>query len=347
MKTFHNQLVEKFFNGTCTPDEAEQVLDWLETPEGQEFLDVRLENDIKEWDEEKKPVEDPSKKGKTRFGDALDSEMLFRRIIDSLGWSRTPRRRSFLNPLFQVAALLCVISTASLFYFYSEKSSLEEMADVSVVFSTLDDQQKQITLRDGSVVWLNSRSELRIAGDFNSDKRTVALIGEAFFDVAHQPDKPFIIHAGASKIEVLGTSFNVKLTDTQTNVGVAVSEGKVRLSHADVKKFSQFVELERGHYGELNTESGQVLTDVNGIENYISWKNGRLVFESMSLEEVCLQLGRIYGTTCSFGDSTIKNRAPSTNFSSEGIDKTLSVIGLSLNLRYEKEAELIHWLNKK
>ena len=346
MKAFNKQLLEKFFKGTCTPDEAEQVLDWLETPEGQGYLDERLENEVSEWDEEEnKPPEHVPKKEKTGFGDALNSEMLFQRIIEQLGWYRKSRRQSYLKPLIQVAAFLCVIGAASLFYFYSAEKENETFQLTDVRFTTEENQQKQITLRDGSVVRLNSRSKLTVDGNYNEINRTVTLQGEAFFDVIHQPDKPFIVQAGASEIKVLGTSFNVKLTENQSSVGVAVTDGKVRLSHADRMKYSQSVVLEKGNYGELNTKGGQVLTDVNGIENYLFWKHGRLVFESMSMEEVCVQLGRIYGADCSFGDPSIKDRTITANFSSEGLDKTLSVIGLSLNLRYEQEAKLIHWFN--
>lgn len=348
MKVFNKQLIEKFFGGTCTPEEAEQVLDWLETSEGQEYLDERLENEVGEWDEEenKQPEYSP-KKEKTRFGDALDSEMLFQRIIDSLGWCKVPRLQTFLKPLIQVAAGLCVIAAASLFFSYSAEKVSKSPQITEIRFSTDENQQKQITLRDGSVVRLNSRSEIMIYDDYNQDDRSVILQGEAFFDVIHQPKKPFIIKAGASEIEVLGTSFNVKITDNNSSVGVAVTDGKVRLSHSDRKRFSQTVVLEKGYYGDLNSENGQILIDDTGIENYLSWKSGRLIFESMSMEKVCVQLGRIYGADCSFGDSIVKNRILTANFSSEDLNKTLSVIGLSLNLRYEKEAEFIYWYNKE
>lgn len=343
MKTFNKQLIEKFFGGTCTPDEAEQVLDWLETPEGQDYLDERLGKEIEEWDEEEgKPPDHSPKNNQSSLRDTLDSEVLFQRIIDRFGWYRKPRQRSFLKPLIQVAAVLCVISLASLFYFYSENKALKDEVDVPVVFFTNDDQQKQITLRDGSVVHMNSHSELKLAGDFNQENRSVTFIGEAYFDVAHQPDKPFIIHAGESEIEVLGTSFNVKLNSDQSEVGVAVTEGKVSLRHSeDLDK--QWELLEKGQFASLNITTREIHSNNYGIDNYLSWKHGRLVYDGMRMEVVCQQLGRLYEISCLFSDSTIKDRMLTANFSNESLEKVLSVIGKSLNLNYKMNDRVIHW----
>lgn len=343
LKTFNKQLIEKFLDGTCTPEDAEQVLDWLETPEGQDYLDERLGKEVEGWDDgESMPSVHSPNKEKARFGDRLDSEMLFKRIIDSLGWHRAPRRLSFLNPLFQIAAVLCVIAFASLFHIYSEHIALAGDPEVPIVFSTIEDQQKKITLRDGSIVHLNSLSELQIGGDFNQSNRTVKLKGEAFFDVIHQPNKPFIIHAGASKIEVLGTSFNVKLNSDLSEVGVAVIEGKVSLWHNEADE-AQKAFVEKGQFASLSTISGEIELDDYGIENYLAWKHGRLVFDGVRMDMVCQQIGRLYEISCLYSDSAIKDRKLTANFSSESLEKVLSVIGQSLNLSYEVNDRAILW----
>ena len=147
-------------------------------------------------------------------------------------------------------------------------------------------------------------------------------------------------------IEVLGTSFNVKVNSEETEVGVAVADGQVSLRHNEAAD-GQAVRLEKGQYGSLNTTTGEFYTDDYGVDNYLAWKSGRLVFKEMRMERVCRQLGRLYEISCTYSDPAIKNRKLTTDISSESLKKTLSVIEVSLDITYEKKNCAIHWINSK
>lgn len=329
-------LADKFFNDRCSPEEAENVLGWLETPDGQKYLDEKISKDFETLDDNNNSL----------YAFNIYSNKLFSRIlnrIEKVGFRRK-REVNFFTPFFQIAAGILIVITGSLFYLSDTQSNKSAEGSEVKIFVTGSDEQREIRLGDGTLIQMNRNSELAVSGDYMNRDRTVTLQGEAFFEVAHQPDNAFIIHSGPAEIEVLGTSFNVKLTDTQSKVGVAVSEGKVRLKHTDREKY---VILEKGHYGDLNAENGQLLVDKNGIENYLFWKHGRLVFDSMGMDEICLQLERIYGTKCVYDNSSVKNRTLTANFLSENLEKTLSVIGLSLGLEYEKKDEIIHWYSNE
>ncbi|WP_449436583.1 FecR family protein [Pedobacter steynii] len=109
-----------------------------------------------------------------------------------------------------MAAVLIIVST-SIVLFYNHSAQVNKDALPLVKFETRKGQKKQITLGDGTIVWLNSLSSLTLKNGFNDKTREVELTGEAYFDVAHKADKPFKVHTDQFDINVLGTAFNVKV----------------------------------------------------------------------------------------------------------------------------------------
>ena len=343
MKTFDKQLLDKFFDGSCSPGQAEEVMDWLDTSTGQEYLDKRLQDELEEWEIDGDKTRQNEKSSRVSDTDPLNSTLLFKKIMLSLGWnSLLPKRRLFIKPIIQIAATLLVIGTATLFYIHSESSNGDSTDLESVTYLTNYEHQKQITLRDGSEVRLNENSSLTIDQNYNRGERKVTLTGEAFFDVFHNPEKPFIVYTDRSVIEVLGTSFNVKLNSDHSKVGVAVTDGRVSLRHSGDGEDRKTL-LEKGQFASLNTITREIYIDGYGIDNYLVWKSGRLVFEQLTMLQVCTQLNRIYGLTCDFVGDGIQNRKLTANFSSTSVEKTLSVIAETLDLRYEVKDKQVVW----
>ena len=339
MEEFDKHLLDKFFNDSCTPEQAEQVLDWLDTTEGQEYLEERLQGEIEEYenDREKKSKTNASNKNQ------IDPAFLFNKIMLRLGWGSLKRKRTFfMKPIIQLAASILVIATATLFYLNIENSESDVVISETVIYMTNSDQQKLITLRDGSTVRLNSNSTLTIEHGYNVEKRMVSLEGEAFFDILHNPVKPFIVHSDKSIIEVLGTSFNVNLNSGQKEIGVAVIEGTVSLRHSETAT-EKAVFLKKGQYASLNSTTREIRIDNYGTDNYLAWKSGRFVFEQLTMTQVCIQLHRLYGVTCGFVGDKIENRELTADFSSKKVETTLSVIAATLDLRYEKRDDRVLW----
>src|SRR5699024_6039350 len=105
---------------------------------------------------------------------------------------------------------------------------------------------------------------------------------------------PFIIHTDYSEVEVLGTSFNVKLDRVSELVEVAVLEGRVSFKDSREGKTQQVI-LQQGEYAYLDLERSQIKTENFGVENYLAWKNNEFRFEQLTIEYVCVQLSRFYG----------------------------------------------------
>lgn len=149
--------------------------------------------------------------------------------------------------------------------------------------------QYQLILPDGSKVWLNNVSSLRYPTSFVGDKRIVELTGEAYFEIAKDPSKPFLVQTKEETVEVLGTSFNIMAYEDEGNIRTTLLNGAVR-----VKAGNASVLLKPDEQAKFNsTEGMKVLKDVPS-QDIVSWKNGFFYFGRASLKEVMRQLARWY-----------------------------------------------------
>src|SRR5699024_2451974 len=112
-------------------------------------------------------------------------------------------------------------------------------------------EQQKLVLRDGTIIRLNSSTQLWISGTYGEPVRAVTLQGEAYFEVTHNKEKPFIIHAAGTSIKDLGTAFNVRALPGEDNVQVAVTEGKV-LMRDEGQASVQATRLVQGQFGYLD-----------------------------------------------------------------------------------------------
>lgn len=153
---------------------------------------------------------------------------------------------------------------------------------------TASNEQTEVMLDDGTVVVLNENSQLKYPESFEGNKRTVELIGEGYFDVAHNPQKPFIIKTPESSVKVLGTSFNVRAYPGETFTEVEVETGKVEFKIKEASASVQLVAHEKGIYthGEkLQKRAAQNL-------NAQAWRTGELKFKDLPLSEAVALIKR-------------------------------------------------------
>lgn len=160
----------------------------------------------------------------------------------------------------------------------------------------------EIILPDGTHVYLNAGSRL-IYPDFFADKnREVFLTGEAFFDVTHNEQHPFVVQTTDIRVKVLGTQFNVSAYPSDNIIETVLAEGKVRLEQNNTGMFSQTTELAPGQLAAFNkTERTAQLKEVD-IDNYILWKEGLLKFESTDFSRVVKKLERYFNIHFRYDD---------------------------------------------
>jgi len=220
------------------------------------------------------------------------------------------------NVLVFVALALLLIGSLYLFKSNSSSENIEVKAFA---------EAKEIELEDGSIVFLNKGATLSYPRKFANDQRAVVLDGEAFFDVAKNPNKPFVIKTNHSSVEVLGTSFNIDSDQDQTEVAVATGKVKVA-SHfseeAAVLVPNQSVLVNRNKLVNYPT------TDLN----YQAWRTGIYKFENTEISEVVRQLND------AFDDKIILKNSEaacllSTSFDKLKVEEILEIITLSCNLK--------------
>lgn len=171
--------------------------------------------------------------------------------------------------------------------------SQEPTAQKSIPCNTLETPrggEYLLTLSDGTQVWLNSESQLRYPVKFNNKQRTVYLRGEAYFEVAPDASRPFTIISGPAEITVLGTSFNLCAYPEEDIVTTLVS-GAVQMAE---KIGGQSVRLAPGEQGRVEKTNGNLTKRKVDTRLYTSWKEGRIVFRDIRLEDLFTTLARWY-----------------------------------------------------
>ncbi len=202
-------------------------------------------------------------------------------------------------PMLRIAAMcLLFIMVGILFYLGLGGDAPSTQGAYQIVKSV--NQISKVPLSDGSIVWLNQNSTLKIPTATFQDKREVVLEGEAFFDIAKDPNRPFIIETEKANIKVLGTSFNVN-TSFVGRVDVTVESGKVQFYSK--KDESKEVVLKKDDKGIF--ENNEVKKIVNNNPNFLSWKTGVLDFADEKLETILRTLSQYYQVDLRFEEGSV------------------------------------------
>lgn len=153
-------------------------------------------------------------------------------------------------------------------------------------------------MADGTKIVMNAGAEITYPDHFDGDRREVELKGEAYFEVAHNDKKPFLVSTLSGTIEVLGTHFNVLAEADQTTV--TLSEGSVRLRFAD----REFI-MKPGEQACMKRDGGFEISEVN-TDNYTSWSTGTYEFTDVPLEDITRQLSLWYDVDIHITDPDLR-----------------------------------------
>ncbi len=192
------------------------------------------------------------------------------------------------------AALLVLISVALVVLESVTVDKVVDHREISLITKTnASGQKSQIHLPDGTNVWLNSESTIIYPEVFEGDTRTVKVIGEAYFEIHKNEQKPFIVTTGIVNTTALGTAFNVKAFSLEKEIVISLIEGKVRI---DIDNDSgQVITLSPGQSLDFQKDSNQYETVDFDILEVIGWKDGIIYFKSSNVHEVIEKLSRWYG----------------------------------------------------
>lgn len=301
------KLSDNYLKGKATPEEEKKLL---------QVYDFLQDND-QEWDTE-------------RLGDKETARTrIYQNVLEKI--DRKERRSRMMARKWSVAASITVFLTlCSLLYYYREPA-LNYIDPVQMAESKASRGKiMQLVLADGTNVWLNAESELKYPMKFRGNTREVTLTGEAYFEVAHNKEKPFIIRSGEVTTKVLGTSFNIRAVKGEKRIEVAVLTGKVRVSARGPEAGKRDVLIlpdERAVYNR----SKHSLASEKGIDaaREIAWKDGRTIFRNTPLPLAIAELERKYDVDIEI-NKNLESCRVHADFENEPVDKILELLAESL-----------------
>jgi len=245
------------------------------------------------------------------------------------------RRRISGYPLLRIAAAaLILIGIGAGLTYLGQKGILSREKTIS----TSENQKNlQVTLPDGSIIFMNRNTQLSYGRDFGRKGREVKLSGEAFFDITTDILKPFIVNAGNARIKVIGTSFNVISSNSESEVEVYVKTGKVMVSDNTGKKN---LEIDPGFIGTISEKAVNKKTNDN--PNYMSWNTGLLIYNGQTLDVVFKDLGSVYNMKIVADNPEILHYQWTSPIINQPQEKIIRLICASFELSYTKDGDTYH-----
>ncbi|WP_134089272.1 FecR family protein [Olivibacter sp. XZL3] len=209
-------------------------------------------------------------------------------------------------------------------------------------------------LPDGSVVWLAPRSSVQYAGTFQAKVREVSMQGDVFFEVAKDPNRPFLINSGALRTKVLGTSFRIR-TGLKTEEEVSVVTGMVAVSRIDGNKGSsgqaddsQEVLLEADQKVRFDKREAQLIKTKETPRSSVKmWKKRSMSFEDTPLKNIASLLDSTFNVQIDFQDKRLESYTLTADFNQLNLISVMEIISQSLNLQYEISGDRIRLIKNK
>lgn len=199
-------------------------------------------------------------------------------------------------------------------------------------YSTEAGETKKIILSDGTTVWLNAKSLVIASEPFVGDRREVKLFGEAYFEVAHNEEQPFIVNTPFLKTQVLGTRFNISVLNPYEKQEISLFEGKVKLISQRHQNEVILTPGERAYFSPDSEEIEVVKTDLG---KPAQWRDGILRFYDEDLFSITKRLERKFQTRIFIADSIVGNLKYTAEFEEESLEMIMKILSEAHEFKYE------------
>ncbi len=318
-----NSLLSKIITGKALPEEKEQFYSLLKK-------DKKLEAEFFEaqslW--VKSGAKNPQKN--------IDVDAEFKQFWHKANASSKQKKVQIFRIIIRYAAI--VIITLGIGIVGSYQIILKpgfEIAQNDGVhkYSALKGSIAKVELEDGTLIWLNSNSELTYHENKDDNTRNAILKGEAYFKIMHMEDKPFVIDMGKIKVRDLGTAFNIKAYPEDKFIETTLVEGDAEILDSKDNALtaltpgtSAFYDIENNHI---------VLAEVNP-SLLTAWKDGKFVFRDKPLEEICSELQKWYDIDFEFRNPKIKEYKYTGSIKrSTSAKYVMKMLKVTTNINYE------------
>ena len=300
-------VLHRFFAGTASFEEEEAVCDWVDAS------DKNREELIRE----------------RKYFDVL---LLHKAKNSSM--AQSGRRFSLpfvIGESLKIAAAISVLVVSALYIYNNMAKPAPVLAMNKIVVPP--GQRANLTLSDGTNVWLNACSELAYPASFTEESRSVSLKGEAYFDVSKDAEHPFIVQTNQCDIKVLGTKFNVQADESDCEFSAALLEGSIELTN----KMNPGPSILLAPMQKAEWTGGKMVVDsIRNLDNY-RWKEGLICFEDIRFADLMKRFEKTYDIRIVIRNKSLHDYKCSGKCRvSDGVDFILQVLQRSTRFTFSR-----------
>ena len=324
-----NQKITSWLSGRCTEQQKKELEEWAKESKTNAYELDELQKYWRERTSDQKLINHDSVKSKIWHSFQNDQTKQN---------NRTQKAIPFKQFLKVAAILLMLIVPTILLVQHKEANNgtTEVVADIMVLKQNPSGQKSKIHLPDGSTVNLNAGSSIQFVEGFKDSIRWIRLSGEAFFNVAKNPNVPFVVYTNELMITAIGTSFNVNAFNHKEVEEIALNSGIVKIECQDANKDKCTPSfLKPGDLATFSNQTGRInLSKFKGTDPFC-WKDGRIVFNGATFDEVLDVLGRWYNVEFEVEGALKQEWNYSTNIENEVLENVLKNLEFSENIEFE------------
>lgn len=339
MKGSIENIIIKYFSGEINKEDAEKLNEWINTSEKnkKEFIVLK---DL--WD-------------------ASSEETERDRIKSIIGWDKIkngihkkPKPNIRFTPAFFFKTAASIVLLVSISYLLTLIAPWDGNNKLVInQISVPKGSKTHLELNDGTKIWLNADSKLNYAENTGRKDRKVYLEGEAFFDVAENPERPFIVKTSEIDIKVLGTTFNVKSYPGEKTIETTLIKGLVEIKNVHANNPDKMVlhpNQKATYYKKRKIKNGSInekkyrhshdmpgmfhLEKTADIELNTAWKDQKLVFKNENFQDLSVRLERWYKVNIIIKSAEVKKYTFTGIFENETIEQALKALQLTAPFKY-------------
>jgi ferric-dicitrate binding protein FerR (iron transport regulator) len=312
----NSELILKHLSGHSSDEEIEQLTKWVNENAENENQFAEMQNSYIFLASTLSPDNQKS---------------AFNEIINQIN-NKKEKKGISVKRIYSIAAsILFPVLLGAFAWFYQWSNSGNEPELFTEIVAP-PKHNSQITLSDGTQVWLSPESKLRYGQNYGRETRNVILDGEGYFEVAKNQEKPFTVETGLLKVRVLGTSFNLEAYSNETMIRTTLVRGSLQI---ESELISKGILLTPGDRISLDVNSKQLTSEKVNTEIYRLVKDGMIIFKRNTLAEVCRKLERWFMIPVELKGNDNQDLLFTAKFQDESIEKILQILNLTIPINYQ------------
>jgi transmembrane sensor len=320
------QLIISYFEKTITDEGLNELQEWIEASPA----------NLSQFSETIHILE----ASKSYFKPPLNPEKAWAKVQGHISREEIPTpvtKRRWMP--YMAACLICYIMGA-IIYRYGAPAG-----DEYLLLSNTDGKPAKYVLPDHSLVYLGGGSKLKYPRHFDGKTRKIELDGEAFFDVVHQPDRPFTVSTGDIVTVVLGTSFNIKAYGKEEQIAVTVKTGKVAVMAQSKGRNELIRYLLPDDQISINPGNGLYTYNKTDANEVISWINRDFIFYNTALKDIAMSLEHHYGVEIQFTDPELSKIRLTARFKNISLTETMDNLTILSGLAFTQNGKHLYISN--